>query len=249
MAGLFSAMPASAGTFARCRSMLLLIDNYDSFVYNLARYAEELGVPTRVDRNDAITTAEIRTLSPRAIVLSPGPGQPVDAGVSIDIVRELGPAIPILGVCLGHQAIAEAYGGKVIRGEPMHGRASRVLHDGRGVFRGVPSPFLAARYHSLVVDGPSLPSELEVSARLADGTVMGIRHREHPVVGMQFHPESVLTEHGYRVLGNFLHQFARPGDTLARARALSAGPEAVRTVWPPVEEEGVHPLNALARQS
>jgi len=184
--------------------MLLLIDNFDSFVYNLARYFEELGRETLVVRNDAIDVDRIRVLRPEAIVISPGPCDPEKAGVSITVVRELGPDVPILGVCLGHQAIGAAYGGRVVRGEPVHGRASPIYHDGLGVFDGVPSPFEAARYHSLVVAEDGLPGELAVTARLEDGTIMGLRHRTHPVVGLQFHPESILTDHGHRLLANFL---------------------------------------------
>ncbi len=184
--------------------MLLLIDNFDSFVYNLARYLEELGRETRVVRNDAIDVQGIRALAPEAIVLSPGPCDPPKAGVSLQVVRDIGGEIPILGVCLGHQVIGAAHGGEVIRGKPVHGRAARIHHDGRGIFQGIPSPFLAARYHSLVVSEHGLPDSLEVTARLEDGTIMALRHRELPMVGVQFHPESVLTEHGHRLLENFL---------------------------------------------
>jgi anthranilate synthase/aminodeoxychorismate synthase-like glutamine amidotransferase len=200
--------------------MLLLIDNYDSFVYNLARYLEELGRETLVVRNDAIDVAAIRALSPEAIVISPGPCDPPRAGISVELVRTLGAEVPILGVCLGHQVIGAAYGGDVVRGKPIHGRASAIHHDGRGIFQGVPSPFLAGRYHSLVVEERRLPVELEVAARLDDGTVMALRHRERPIVGVQFHPESVLTEHGHKLLGNFLEIEARRG---LRAAGLGAG--------------------------
>ena len=179
--------------------MILLIDNYDSFVHNLARYLEELGQRTRVVRNDAVLD-----LAPESIVLSPGPCDPSKAGICLDVVRQLGSRIPILGVCLGHQAIAEAYGGRVVRDVPRHGHTSEVLHDGVGVFEDVPSPFPAARYHSLLVSRDGLPAELEVTARTRDGKIMGLRHRVHPVVGLQFHPESVLTKHGHRLLANFL---------------------------------------------
>jgi anthranilate synthase/aminodeoxychorismate synthase-like glutamine amidotransferase len=184
--------------------MLLLLDNFDSFVYNLARYFEELGQETLVVRNDAIDVAGVRALRPQAIILSPGPCDPSRAGVSLDVVRELGAKVPILGVCLGHQVIGAAYGAEVIRGEPVHGRAAEVHHDGRGIFRDIPSPFTAARYHSLILSPGTIPETLEVTARLDDGTCMAVRHRKHPVVGVQFHPESVLTEHGPQFLRNFL---------------------------------------------
>ena len=196
--------------------MLLLIDNFDSFVYNLARYLQELGRETRVVRNDAIDVGGIRALGPEAVVISPGPCAPERAGVSVAAVRDLGAEIPILGVCLGHQAIGAAYGGRVVRGEPVHGRASPVHHDGRGLFHGLPSPLRAGRYHSLVVAREDLPPELEVAAALDDGTIMALRHRRHPVVGVQFHPESVLTEHGHDLLANFLRLEARlPGGLAA----------------------------------
>jgi anthranilate synthase/aminodeoxychorismate synthase-like glutamine amidotransferase len=189
--------------------VILLIDNFDSFVYNLARYFEELGEETVVVRNDALTTADVRALAPAAIVISPGPCDPARAGVSLDVIREMGPRVPILGVCLGHQAIGAAYGGLVLRGQPCHGRSSRIFHQGGGVFAGIPSPFSAARYHSLVVSPVGLPAELEVTALTGDGTVMGLRHRKFPVFGVQFHPESVLTEHGHRLLRNFLDEARR----------------------------------------
>lgn len=185
--------------------MILLVDNYDSFVYNLARYFERLGQPARVVRNDAIDAGGVRRLAPGALVLSPGPCAPEQAGASLELVRALHMELPILGVCLGHQTIAAALGGSVVRApEPVHGRASPVFHDGRGMFAQLPSPFQAGRYHSLVVDAPSLPKSLEITARTADGLVMGLRHRRFPVVGVQFHPESILTEHGYALLGQFL---------------------------------------------
>jgi len=185
--------------------MILLIDNYDSFVYNLARYFAELGCETVVVRNDAISAGEIRGLHPQAIVLSPGPGTPRESGICLDVVRLLGPEIPILGVCLGHQAIAHALGGTVSRAaEPMHGRTSLVTHDESPLFRDLPNPLTATRYHSLIVDEESLPPELMVTARSADGVVMGLQHRQWPTVGVQFHPESVLTRGGHTLLGNFL---------------------------------------------
>ena len=185
--------------------MILLIDNYDSFVFNLARYLAELGCEPVVVRNDARSVADLARLDVAAIVVSPGPKAPVDAGVSLEVIRLLGERLPILGVCLGHQAIAEAYGGRVVRArEPRHGETSPVYHDGSGLFAGLPSPFLATRYHSLVADRGSLPSGLSVSAWTGDGLVMGLAHRQHPVYGVQFHPESILTEHGHRLLANFL---------------------------------------------
>ncbi|MEE8452740.1 MAG: aminodeoxychorismate/anthranilate synthase component II [Thermoguttaceae bacterium] len=185
--------------------MILLIDNYDSFVFNLARYLQRLGHSTRVVRNSAIDTATVRALQPEAIVLSPGPCTPDKAGCSLELVRSFFDELPILGICLGHQAIAEALGGRVVRAtEPVHGRSSPVRHDGRGVFEGMPSPIVACRYHSLVVQEDSLPDCLEVSARLDDGTVMALRHRGRPVVGLQFHPESILTDFGYALLARFL---------------------------------------------
>ena len=185
--------------------MLLLIDNYDSFVHNLARYFARLGQATRVVRNDAIDVASVRAMRPAAIVLSPGPCTPHEAGCSLELVRALHTETPMLGICLGHQAIAEALGGRIVRArEPMHGRASRIAHNGRGVFHAVPSPLTAGRYHSLVVDEETLPGCLEVAARTEDGAVMAIAHRTQPVVGLQFHPESILTEHGEALLANFL---------------------------------------------
>jgi anthranilate synthase/aminodeoxychorismate synthase-like glutamine amidotransferase len=185
--------------------MILLIDNYDSFVFNLARYFQRLGQSTHVVRNDAIDVPAIRALGPRAIVLSPGPCAPEQAGCSVDIVRQLHSEFPMLGVCLGHQAIAAALGGDVVRAaEPVHGSSSEVFHDGAGIFQGLPSPMNACRYHSLVVREASLPECLEVSARTIDGVVMGLRHKQLPVVGVQFHPESILTEFGYELLAGFL---------------------------------------------
>lgn len=187
--------------------MILLIDNYDSFVFNLARYFERLGHEVGVVRNDRIDAAGVQALGPEAIVLSPGPCAPEQAGSSIDIVRRLHGELPILGVCLGHQAIAVALGASVVRArEPVHGRASPVYHQGRGILVGLPSPLSACRYHSLVVDEASLPPSMEVTGRTADGVVMAIEHREQPLVGVQFHPESILTEFGYAMLANFLRR-------------------------------------------
>ncbi len=185
--------------------MILLIDNYDSFVFNLARYFERLGQSTHVVRNDAIDTAAIESLRPSAVVLSPGPCTPDEAGCSLEVVRRLAGKVPILGVCLGHQAIAAALGGQVVRAsEPMHGRTSRILHDGRSLFAGLPSPITACRYHSLIVERDTLPECFRVTAWTPDETVMAIAHRVWPVVGVQFHPESILTDVGYALLAGFL---------------------------------------------
>jgi anthranilate synthase/aminodeoxychorismate synthase-like glutamine amidotransferase len=185
--------------------MILLIDNYDSFVHNLARYFQRLGQETRVVRNDAMNVEDMRRLRPAAIILSPGPCTPSEAGCSVEVVRELTGVLPILGVCLGHQTIAAALGGNVVRAkEPVHGRASLVRHSGQGIFSGLPSPLTVGRYHSLVVEEQSLPPDLVVTARTEDGVVMAIAHSRHPVVGVQFHPESILTRGGYELLANFL---------------------------------------------
>jgi anthranilate synthase/aminodeoxychorismate synthase-like glutamine amidotransferase len=185
--------------------MILLIDNYDSFVHNLARYLRRLGQETIVIRNDALTPDETIGRKPEAIVLSPGPCTPHEAGCSLDLVRQLAGRIPILGVCLGHQTIAAALGGKVVRAnEPMHGRTSLIRHDADGVFAGLPNPLTVGRYHSLVVDEPTLPCDLVVTARTDGGIIMALAHRRWPVVGVQFHPESILTEGGYSILANFL---------------------------------------------
>jgi anthranilate synthase/aminodeoxychorismate synthase-like glutamine amidotransferase len=185
--------------------MLLVIDNYDSFTYNLVQYLGELGAELAVYRNDAITVDEVERLAPAGIVVSPGPGTPSQAGVSAAVIRRCADRVPILGVCLGHQAIGEVFGGVVERGPvPVHGKTAFIHHDGRGVFTGLPNPFEATRYHSLVVRRAGLPACLEVSAESDDGLVMGLRHRELPVEGVQFHPESILTESGKALLGNFL---------------------------------------------
>ena len=185
--------------------MILLIDNYDSFVYNLARYVSELGQEPLVRRHDALSVEEIEDLAPSHIIISPGPCSPREAGISTEVVRRLGATIPTLGVCLGHQCIGAAYGADIVRaGRPMHGKTSNIHHDGEGIFSGLPSPFLATRYHSLVIAPGSLPPTLKVTATAEDGEIMAVRHLEHPVVGVQFHPESVLTEYGYRMLDWFL---------------------------------------------
>ena len=192
--------------------MLLVLDNYDSFTFNLVQYLQALGAEVRVERNDALTVPQVEALAPERILISPGPCTPNEAGVSLDVVRTLGPHTPILGVCLGHQAIGQAYGGQVVRaGRIMHGKTSRIRHRGTGVFDGLPDGYEATRYHSLVVDRDSLPDVLEVTAwsEHDDGSIeaiMGLRHREHPVEGVQFHPESILTEHGHALLKNFLER-------------------------------------------
>ena len=185
--------------------MLFILDNYDSFTYNLVQYFGELGAEPVVRRNDEITVAELKELRPTKICISPGPGEPKDAGITEDLIRELGPTVPLLGVCLGHQAIGEVFGGEVVRaGRLMHGKTSPILHEGDGVFAGLPNPFDATRYHSLVVRPDSVPDCLEVNARTPEGEIMGLRHREFPIHGVQFHPESILTPEGKRLLENFL---------------------------------------------
>ena len=185
--------------------MLLMIDNYDSFTYNLVQYLGELGEDVKVVRNDEVTVDEIERLAPARIVISPGPCTPNEAGVSLEVIRRLGDRIPILGVCLGHQAIGQAYGGRVIHARTlMHGKVSQIHHTGAGVFRGLPSPYNATRYHSLAIERSSCPTELEITAWTEDGEIMGVRHRSLRVEGVQFHPESILTEHGHTLLGNFL---------------------------------------------
>jgi anthranilate synthase component 2 len=184
--------------------MILLIDNYDSFTFNLAQYLGELGAPPTVRRNDEITVEDVEAMRPDRIVISPGPGRPEDAGISVGVIQRLGTRIPVLGVCLGHQGIGIAFGGQVVRaGQLMHGKTSTVHHDGAGVFKNVSQPFSAGRYHSLVIAQP-LPADLELAARTEDGVVMGVRHRSYPIHGVQFHPESVLTNEGRTLLRNFL---------------------------------------------
>lgn len=190
--------------------MILMIDNYDSFTYNLVQFVGELGEELQVYRNDKITIAEIERLQPDYLMISPGPCTPNEAGVSMDVIRHFAGKIPILGVCLGHQSIGQVFGGQVIRAERlMHGKTSEVLHDGKTIFRDIPSPFTAARYHSLIVQEEQLPEELEISARTAEGEIMAIRHREYAVEGVQFHPESIITQHGKQLLKNFLTTYAK----------------------------------------
>jgi len=189
--------------------MILLIDNYDSFTYNLFHYLGELGADVRVARNDEISAAEALGMKPDGIVLSPGPCTPNEAGICLDVISRANGAMPILGVCLGHQAIGQIYGGKVVRApEPMHGKLSRVHHTGKSVFRGLNNDFLATRYHSLTIDPPSMPGSLEVTATSEDGVIQGVMHKTHPVHGVQFHPESIASENGHALLANFL-QIAR----------------------------------------
>ncbi len=186
--------------------MVLVIDNYDSFTYNLVQYLGELGAEIRVRRNDQVTVDQVAAMQPARIVVSPGPGRPEDAGVTQEVIRRFGATIPILGVCLGHQAIGVVYGGTVCRAKtPMHGKTSTIVHDGKGVFTGIGQPFQAGRYHSLIISGGDVPADLEVAARTReDDVIMAVRHRTHPVHGVQFHPESVLTGEGRRILKNFL---------------------------------------------
>jgi anthranilate synthase/aminodeoxychorismate synthase-like glutamine amidotransferase len=196
--------------------VILVIDNYDSFTYNLVQYLGELGAEIHVERNDAIAADAVEALAPERIVISPGPGTPDDAGISLEVIRRFHARIPILGVCLGHQAIGQAFGGTVGRARAqMHGKTSRIQHDGRGVFRGLAPGFEATRYHSLAVHEEGLPAELEISARSEDGEIMGLRHRRSRVEGVQFHPESILTLEGKRLLRNFLEPAAAP-ETTAR---------------------------------
>jgi len=190
--------------------MILMIDNYDSFTFNIVQYLGQMGEDVRVDRNDKITIEEIKKIRPEAIFLSPGPCSPKEAGITVDVVREFYQTLPILGICLGHQSIGYAFGGEIVRaGRIMHGKVSPVNHDGKTLFAGLPNPFTAGRYHSLVVRPETLPSCLEVSARTAEGEIMGLRHKEYPVEGIQFHPESVLTPQGKRILRNFLKYISR----------------------------------------
>jgi anthranilate synthase/aminodeoxychorismate synthase-like glutamine amidotransferase len=184
---------------------VLIVDNYDSFVYNLAQYVGELGWEPMVYRNDKISPAEIDALAPDGIIISPGPGTPKEAGISNEVVLRFGGRIPILGVCLGHQCIGYAHGGLIVHAAPVHGKSSKIYHDGKTIFSHIPNPFPAARYHSLIIQPESLPSCLEISARTETGEIMGVRHREYLVEGVQFHPESILTQAGHEILDNFLH--------------------------------------------
>jgi anthranilate synthase/aminodeoxychorismate synthase-like glutamine amidotransferase len=185
--------------------MILVLDNYDSFTYNLVQYFGELGADLRVVRNDQITVAEIETLAPERIVVSPGPCTPSEAGISSAVIKTFGERLPVLGVCLGHQCIGEVYGGEVVRADRlMHGKTSPIIHTGQGVFTGLPSPFAATRYHSLIVKRDTLPDVLEITAETAEGEIMGLQHKSLPVHGVQFHPESILTTEGKRLLGSFL---------------------------------------------
>ena len=185
--------------------MILVLDNYDSFTYNLVQYFGELGAELVVRRNDRTTIDEVEQLRPEKICISPGPGTPDEAGISNDLIRRFGPRIPVLGVCLGHQCIGQVYGGEVVRADRiMHGKTSPILHEGDGVFRGLPIPFEATRYHSLIVRRETLPDELEVVAETSEHEIMGLRHRKHPVHGVQFHPESIMTGEGKKLLANFL---------------------------------------------
>src|SRR5919108_2396733 len=196
--------------------MILVIDNYDSFVHNLARYIRELGWPTNVVRNDGVDLATVERLAPSHIVISPGPCTPNEAGISVPLIERFAPTIPILGVCLGHQSIGQAFGGKVARApQPVHGKLSKIRHQGTSVFRGINGPFKATRYHSLVVERDSMPDTLSVTAETGDGLVMGLAHKTLPVHGVQFHPESIASEHGHQLLRNFLD--------LARAWNVSTG--------------------------
>ncbi|MFM8524547.1 MAG: anthranilate synthase component II [Cyanobacteriota bacterium] len=196
--------------------MLLVLDNYDSFTFNLVQYLGELAAEhslakeLRVERNDALSLEEIRALNPAAILISPGPGDPDQAGVCLEVLQVLGPTVPTLGVCLGHQCLAQVFGGRVVRApQQMHGKTSPVLHAGQGVFAGLPNPLTATRYHSLIAERESLPDCLEITAWLDDGLIMGLRHRQYPLEGVQFHPESVLTQNGHQLLANFLRQASR----------------------------------------
>jgi anthranilate synthase/aminodeoxychorismate synthase-like glutamine amidotransferase len=192
--------------------MILLLDNYDSFVYNLARYVAELGQEAVVHRKDQITLDQVHALAPSHIIVSPGPCSPKEAGISVDLIREFGATTPIFGVCLGHQAIGAAYGAEIVRARrPMHGKTSAITHTGESVFSGLPSPLVATRYHSLVIAPDSMPDGLRTIATAEDGEIMAVRHATHPVVGVQFHPESVLTQYGYRMLDQFLTGGRTPG--------------------------------------
>jgi anthranilate synthase/aminodeoxychorismate synthase-like glutamine amidotransferase len=204
-------MKGGAGSLAGVAARIVVIDNYDSFVYNLVQYLGELGAEPIVYRHDAIDETGIRELAPDGLLISPGPGTPDDAGISCAAILSLGRSTPILGVCLGHQCIGQVFGGRVVRaGEVMHGKTSVIHHDGRGLFRGLQDPLVATRYHSLVVAPDSVPDVLEVTATTDDGTIMGLRHRDLPIEGVQFHPESILTAEGHRLLANWLSRCGQP---------------------------------------
>ncbi|WP_457473937.1 anthranilate synthase component II [Thermostichus sp. MS-CIW-40] len=210
--------------------MLVVIDNYDSFTYNLVQYLGELGAQLQVFRNDQLSVDDLRRMQPQAVVISPGPGRPEDAGISLELIRELGPELPILGVCLGHQCIGQVYGGQIVRApELMHGKTSLIYHRGVGVFEGLSQPFTATRYHSLVIEPSTCPDELEVTAQTGDGIIMGVRHRRYPhVQGVQFHPESILTAEGKRLLSNFLR--SAKASTAAQPNASQVSQESVAVV-------------------
>jgi len=221
--------------------MILLIDNYDSFVFNLARYLNELGQATQVVRNDRISVAEARELQPAAVLISPGPCTPREAGISVNLIRELSASVPMLGVCLGYQAIAAAFGGRVVRApEPVHGRVSLVHHRGRDLFAGLPNPLQATRYHSLVIDESTLSEDLLVTARTAAGLPMAIAHRDRPLYGVQFHPESVLTAGGHRLLANFLLSAGLSAGPLPPGDVAQATPD---RIWPGDEMRSGSPLH------
>jgi anthranilate synthase/aminodeoxychorismate synthase-like glutamine amidotransferase len=208
---------------------ILVVDNYDSFVYNLVQYLGQLGAEPVVHRNDAIDLRQARSLRPDGLLVSPGPGRPVGAGVSRVFIEALGQTIPVLGVCLGHQCIGEAFGGEVVRHQVMHGKTSSITHDGKGVLAGLPDPLIATRYHSLVVASDRVPDVLEVSAWSEDGAVMGLRHRHLPIEGVQFHPESILTGGGHRMVANWLSACGEPGalEAVSAAEASLAGEPAI----------------------
>jgi para-aminobenzoate synthetase component 2 len=206
--------------------LILVIDNYDSFTFNLVQYLYELGAKVKVFRNDTIDVAGIRKLAPRGVLISPGPCTPNEAGVSLSVVSELSGAVPLLGVCLGHQSMGQAFGGRIVRAARiMHGKTSEILHDGRGLFEGLSSPLRATRYHSLVIAPESVPDCLEVCARTAEGEIMAVRHREHPTAGVQFHPESILTEGGHTMLANWLRQCGITPKSLGPNEAAPRGGE------------------------
>jgi anthranilate synthase component II len=203
--------------------VLILIDNYDSFTYNLVHYLGELGTPSEVIRNDKISVADVLKKKPSAIVLSPGPCTPNEAGVCLDLIQAAAGQVPILGVCLGHQAIGQSYGGKIIRAPaPMHGKLSEIHHKGQGVFQGLPERFEITRYHSLIIERETLPDCLQITAETDDGIIMGVQHREHPVHGVQFHPESIASEHGHDILANFLKLAGLSPKPVSKSRPRAA---------------------------